>query len=101
MRPGNAHGSFLIRKHDNKGNVNIGHDWYALSVRDGDISKHYKIKTTDSGNYFIARKQDFATLHELIDHYKETADGLVATLKDACKKVGFRFSKRLIFYFSC
>ncbi|XP_065062309.1 tyrosine-protein kinase SRK2-like [Rhopilema esculentum] len=85
LRPGNTHGSFLIRKHDSKGS-NIGVDWYALSIRDGDLIKHYKIKTTDSGNYFIARREEFVNLHALIAHYTDSSDGLVTNLRTACLK---------------
>ena len=83
---GNGHGSFLIRNHDSKG-TGIGIDWYALSIRDGDIIKHYKIKTTDQGNYFIARRQEFVNLQELVQHYSESQDGLVTCLRNPCLKV--------------
>lgn len=86
QRPENGHGSFLIRQNDNKGNLNIPFDWYRLSIKDGDLVKHYKIKTTDNGNYFIARRQEFTTLHELVEHYKTSMDGLVANLKEPCRK---------------
>eukprot|EP00794_Sanderia_malayensis_P004569 gene4569-5166_t len=85
-RPCNGHGSYLIRKHDNKGNMNIGHDWFVLSVRDGDQKKHYKIKTTDTGSFFIARRKDFLTLNELIEYYQQSADGLITNLVAPCKK---------------
>ena len=86
MRRGNEHGAFLIRNHDTKGS-NIGADWFALSLKDGDVVKHYRIKTTDSGNYFIARRQEFGTLQDLIAYYSDNSDGLVTTLKKPALKV--------------
>ncbi len=91
MRHGNEHGAFLIGNHDTKGS-NIGADWFALSLKDGDhksgdVVKHYRIKTTDSANYFIARRQEFDTLQDLITYYSENSDGLVTTLKKAALKV--------------
>lgn len=76
--PPNEHGAFLVRDSDKGG--------YALSMKDGDMVKHYKIRTTDTGNFFIAHNNPFTTLSDLIQYYTKTADGLCDVLKKACVK---------------
>lgn len=46
-----------------------------MSVRDGDglqggSVKHYKIRTLDSGGFYISPRSSFNTLQELVEHYK-------------------------------
>lgn len=48
---------------------------YSLSVRDydpqhRDTVKHYKIRTLDSGGFYISPRSTFNTLQELVAHYK-------------------------------
>lgn len=48
---------------------------YSLSVRDGDdlqggTVKHYKIRTLDSGGFYISPRSSFDTLQELVQYYK-------------------------------
>jgi len=83
LQANNGHGSFLIRNHDAK-NTGIGLDWFALSIRDGDLIKHYRIKTTDQGFYYIARRIDFKDLQHLVQHYSSNQDGLVTCLGKPC-----------------
>lgn len=55
---------------------------YSLSVRDydpqlRDAVKHYKIRTLDSGGFYISPRSTFGTLQELVAHYKsESCPGL-------------------------
>lgn len=77
--PVNEHGAFLIRESDKGG--------YALSVKDGDMVKHYKIRKTESGSFFIAHNNPFSTLSDLVQHYTQNADGLCDVLKKPCVKV--------------
>ncbi|XP_029772054.1 tyrosine-protein kinase HCK isoform X4 [Suricata suricatta] len=71
LAPGNMLGSFMIRDSETtKGS-------YSLSVRDydrqhGDAVKHYKIRTLDSGGFYISPRSTFSTLQELVAHYKTT-----------------------------
>ncbi|XP_074635223.1 tyrosine-protein kinase Src42A-like [Acropora palmata] len=74
----NEQGAFLIRDSDKGG--------YALSMRDGDIIKHYKIRTSESGTYFIAHNNQFSSLFELVQHYSTNADGLCNCLRSPCVK---------------
>ncbi|KAI6229055.1 Tyrosine-protein kinase [Aphelenchoides fujianensis] len=55
----NDHGAFLIRDSESRSNE------FSLSVRDGNSTKHYRIRVLDNGGYFIARR---------------TADGLCVVL---------------------
>ncbi|KAB1262344.1 Tyrosine-protein kinase HCK, partial [Camelus dromedarius] len=83
LAPGNVLGSFMIRDSETtKGS-------YSLSVRDydpqhGDTVKHYKIRTLDSGGFYISPRSTFSNLHELVAHYKKGSDGLCQKLTVPC-----------------
>uniref|UniRef100_A0ACB8F7E0 Uncharacterized protein n=1 Tax=Sphaerodactylus townsendi TaxID=933632 RepID=A0ACB8F7E0_9SAUR len=84
LAPGNVIGSFMIRDSEtSKGS-------YSLSVRDFDnqnkldVVKHYKIRTLDSGGFYISPRNSFSTLQELVSHYKELSDGLCQKLSNPC-----------------
>ena len=84
LSPANRHGAFLIRESDHE-NVNYN---YALSVRDGDVVKHYRIRALDSNQrFFITRRSEFTTLQGLVEHYKNNADDLCVKLCLPCRKV--------------
>ena len=77
MTRGMATGTFLVRKAESPpGN-------FALSVRDGDSVKHYRIRKQDSGGYFITSGAPFSSLHELVQY---DADGLVCALNTPCPR---------------
>lgn len=71
-------GSFLIRESESKPGD------FSLSLRDGEIVKHFRIRSMDSGGFYIAHRAKFATLSELVEHYQENADGLVIKLNKPC-----------------
>ncbi|XP_072571388.1 tyrosine-protein kinase HCK-like [Paramormyrops kingsleyae] len=79
----NPVGAFLIRDSETtKGS-------YSLSVKDydaqsGNSVKHYKIRTLDNGGFYISPRITFATLQDLVTHYKKQGDGLCQPLKSAC-----------------
>ncbi|XP_029330568.1 tyrosine-protein kinase HCK isoform X2 [Mus caroli] len=83
LAPGNMLGSFMIRDSETtKGS-------YSLSVRDfdpqhGDTVKHYKIRTLDSGGFYISPRSTFNSLQELVLHYKKGKDGLCQKLSVPC-----------------
>lgn len=69
LGPGNVIGSFMIRDSETTRGC------YSLSVRDGDDAqggtvKHYKIRTLDSGGFYISPRSSFDTLQELVEHYR-------------------------------
>jgi fyn-related kinase len=76
--PLNGYGSYLIRgSESNQGG-------YALSVRDRDQVRHYKIKQSENGEFFISVRSTFKTLQDLIIHYQLDAGGLCVNLKKPC-----------------
>ena len=78
MMRGLPSGTFLLRKAESApGN-------FSLSVRDGDSVKHYRIRKLDTGGYFITSRAPFTSLHELVEHYRRDADGLVCSLSVPC-----------------
>ncbi|CAI5778561.1 tyrosine-protein kinase HCK [Podarcis lilfordi] len=84
LSPGNVIGSFMIRDSETtKGS-------YSLSVRDFDNQKkmetvkHYKIRTLDSGGFYISARNTFSSLQELVSHYKGQTDGLCQKLTYPC-----------------
>ncbi|XP_078279593.1 proto-oncogene tyrosine-protein kinase LCK-like [Rhinoraja longicauda] len=84
LATGNTYGSYLVRESETTRGS------YSLSVRDldpqhGDVVKHYKIRSLDTGGYYISPKITFSTLHELIDHYSYSVDGLCQQLKKPCQ----------------
>jgi len=78
-------GTYLVRESE----TNPGS--YSLSVRDKDVSKgdhvkHYRIRGTESGSFFITAKSTFTNIHDLIRHYTGNADGLCFVLTKPCPK---------------
>ena len=67
MLPLNSYGSYLVWKSEN---TTSG---YALSVRDRDNVKHYKISKLDNGEFFIIARSRFKTLQDLVIHYQQQA----------------------------
>lgn len=61
----------------------------SLSVLDNGRVKHYKLRKTENGHYFVSRSKAFSTLKELVEHYSKQADGLCACLGEPCKKVSW------------
>ena len=87
MQAGNKNGAFLVRRSENRAGIDL--NWFALSLRDGDLVRHYRIKTTDDGKLFISRRQEFSTLNELVAYYSHASDGLMVKLREPCIKVWF------------
>ncbi|XP_051781527.1 tyrosine-protein kinase SRK2 [Erpetoichthys calabaricus] len=80
MLPANKHGAFLIRDSESQ----KGH--YSLSVLDENTVKHYKIRSLDSGGFFISRRVTFESLSDLVKHYSNVDDGLCVRLRSPCEK---------------
>ena len=91
MIPANRKGTFLIRESESQpGN-------YSLSVRDFDSVKHYRIRKTDSGSFYIAPRTMCPDLDALIAHYQRQADGLCTTLTVPCVKSNAPVTKDLAY----
>lgn len=74
-------GAFLVRESESQPGD------YSLSVNDHGNIKHYRIKKTETGEFFITRRATFTNLRELVEHYKESADGLCVRLTDPCTPI--------------
>ncbi|KAM6319052.1 tyrosine-protein kinase HCK [Podargus strigoides] len=84
LGPGNVIGSFMIRDSETTKGC------YSLSVRDednlqGGTVKHYKIRTLESGGFYITPRSNFNTLQELVQYYKGQSDGLCQKLTYPCR----------------
>ncbi|XP_049613892.1 tyrosine-protein kinase FRK [Syngnathus scovelli] len=77
----NQEGAFLIR------NCETQPGELSLSVLDRGKVKHYKLKKTEEGLYYISRTKVFDTLKKLVQHYSIRADGLCVSLGQPCKKI--------------
>ncbi|KAB5517024.1 hypothetical protein PHYPO_G00184740 [Pangasianodon hypophthalmus] len=77
---GNKHGSFLIRECESQPGE------LSMSVLDEGKVKHYKIKRSDNGHYFVSKRRTFITLKELVEYYSTTEDGLCVRLTQPCRK---------------
>lgn len=85
MTRGNLRGTFLLRMSEQASHG------YSLSIRDWDQSKgehvkHYRIKVTDTGGYYITSSQAFRTLNDLVDAYKKNNYGLACLLQYPCPR---------------
>lgn len=80
MLPLNSYGSYLVRVESES-----TPESYALSVRDTDQVKHYKIHHYIE-KFFINAHSTFKTLQGLVTHYQQHADGLCVNLRKPCEK---------------
>ncbi|KAK2862515.1 hypothetical protein Q5P01_002048 [Channa striata] len=84
MHPNNQTGAFLIRESE------TNKDCYSLSVLRRtsnsymDCVKHYRISVLQNGWNYISPGLTFPSLHHLVDHYSECADGLTCRLTVPC-----------------
>jgi len=78
LLPQNENGAFLIRDSESRQND------YALSVRDEDAVKHYRIRNLENEGFFITQTTSYQTLQGLVEHYSKDADGLCVDLRKPC-----------------
>ena len=78
MMPFNSFGSYLVRDSESSpGN-------YALSVRDIQKVKHYRIRQLENGRFAITQRATFQTIIDLVTNYQRQADGLCVNLIKPC-----------------
>uniref|UniRef100_A0A3Q3XD55 SH2 domain-containing protein n=1 Tax=Mola mola TaxID=94237 RepID=A0A3Q3XD55_MOLML len=88
-QPNNHSGAFLIRESE------TNKDCYSLSVLRRtnssyqDCVKHYRISCLQNGWVYISPGLTFPSLHYLVDHYSDAADGLCCRLTGPCFIKGF------------
>uniref|UniRef100_A0A8D0H6S0 Src like adaptor 2 n=1 Tax=Sphenodon punctatus TaxID=8508 RepID=A0A8D0H6S0_SPHPU len=83
LLPCNHGGSFLIRESQTRKGC------FSLSVRrtnhtSWDSVKHYRINRLENGWLYVSPRLTFPSLHDLVDYYSETTDGLCCVLKEPC-----------------
>ncbi|XP_026868964.2 tyrosine-protein kinase Yes [Electrophorus electricus] len=86
LQPGLQQGAFLVRESESTEGE------FSLSVRiweegQGDTVKHYRIKSLESGGYYITARTQFSTLQNLINHYSAHAHGLCHRLTGVCQTI--------------
>ncbi|RWS22632.1 src tyrosine kinase-like protein, partial [Leptotrombidium deliense] len=82
MQNENKNGAFLLRCCESQIQE------HALSLKDGDTVKHYRIKKScEKGEFFISPKTRFVTLQQLVKHYETNTDGLCTRLVNACVRI--------------
>uniref|UniRef100_A0A8C5PNY3 Tyrosine-protein kinase n=1 Tax=Leptobrachium leishanense TaxID=445787 RepID=A0A8C5PNY3_9ANUR len=74
-------GSYLIRESESQTGS------FSLSVCDGTVVKHYRIRRLDNGGFYISTKCSFPTLAELVQYYRKQANGLCCKLSEPCPKL--------------
>ena len=65
MQPSIDHGSFLIRKSENRSGE------YSLSLKNLNEVKHLKISKQDDESFYLIPKETFTTISELVAHYNK------------------------------
>ncbi|XP_068171172.1 src-like-adapter 2 [Antennarius striatus] len=84
MQPNNQNGAFLIRESEtNKDCFSLSILWRTNSTY-LDCVKHYRISRLQNGWLYISGGLTFPSLHRLVEHYSECADGLCGQLMQPC-----------------
>uniref|UniRef100_A0A8C3SSD8 Tyrosine-protein kinase n=1 Tax=Chelydra serpentina TaxID=8475 RepID=A0A8C3SSD8_CHESE len=78
--PENQAGAFLIRESESQKGE------FSLSVFDGAVVKHYRIRQEAEEGFFLSKKNIFKTLNPFVDHYTNNSDGLCVKLTKPCIK---------------
>ncbi|XP_027675636.1 tyrosine-protein kinase FRK [Chelonia mydas] len=78
--PENQAGAFLIRESESQKGE------FSLSVFDGAVVKHYRIRQEAEEGFFVSQKNIFKTLIAFVDHYTNNRDGLCVKLGKPCIK---------------
>ncbi|CAI5769980.1 tyrosine-protein kinase FRK [Podarcis lilfordi] len=80
LYPENQDGAFLIRNSESLTGE------FSLSVRDGKVVKHYRIRRLDNGGFFVTKRKTFPTLNAFVRYYSCSSDGLCVKLGRPCVK---------------
>uniref|UniRef100_A0A3Q3LCU8 Tyrosine-protein kinase n=1 Tax=Mastacembelus armatus TaxID=205130 RepID=A0A3Q3LCU8_9TELE len=79
LRQEGKEGGFVVRESSQKSVYTVSVYTRTLSVT-GDI-RHYQIKLSDTGQFFLAEKHTFNTIPEVIHYHEHNAAGLVTRLR--------------------
>ncbi|GCB73007.1 src-like-adapter 2 [Scyliorhinus torazame] len=83
LLPSNRSGAFMIRESQTRKGS------YSLSIRRSnnaswDSIKHYRINRLPNGWFYISPRLTVPSLHDMVDYYSESGEGLCCTLKEPC-----------------
>ena len=81
LQPYNKSGSFLVRPSESQPGT------FALSIRGEQRVVHYHIKCNKDGNFFVTPQTHFSSIHEVVNFYSKSANGLCMPLKYPCQVV--------------
>ncbi|KAF3698073.1 Tyrosine-protein kinase Tec [Channa argus] len=86
LRQEDKEGGFVVRESSQKGVYTVSVYTKTLSSN-GDI-RHYQIKVTDTGQYFLAERHTFGSIPDVIHYHNHNAAGLVTRLRYAVGPMG-------------
>ncbi|KAK2863294.1 hypothetical protein Q5P01_002827 [Channa striata] len=86
LRQEDKEGGFVVRESSQKGVYTVSVYTRTLGGN-GDI-RHYQIKVTDNGQYFLAERHTFSTIPDVIHYHNHNAAGLVTRLRYAVGPMG-------------
>ncbi|XP_056155977.1 tyrosine-protein kinase Tec [Lampris incognitus] len=80
LRTEDREGGFVVRDSSRPGVYTVSLYTKTPGISGG-ISRHYQIKHTDSGQFFLAEKHTFSTIPEVIKYHEHNAAGLITRLR--------------------
>ncbi|XP_056225603.1 tyrosine-protein kinase TXK [Seriola aureovittata] len=86
LRQEDKEGGFVVRESSEKGVYTVSVYTKTLSTS-GDI-RHYQIKLSDTGQFFLAEKHTFNSIPDVIHYHEHNAAGLVTRLRYAVGPMG-------------
>ncbi|KAK5848123.1 hypothetical protein PBY51_005767 [Eleginops maclovinus] len=87
LRQEDKEGGFVVRESSQKGVYTVSVYTKTLSNVNGDV-RHYQIKLTDSGLFYLAEKHTFSSIPDVIHYHEHNAAGLVTRLRYAVGPMG-------------
>ncbi|XP_041738232.1 tyrosine-protein kinase TXK [Coregonus clupeaformis] len=79
-------GGFVVRESSQQGCYTVSVFTKALGINGG--IRHYQIKLSDSGSFYLCEKHIFTSIPELIEYHNHNAAGLVSRLRYAVGPMG-------------
>uniref|UniRef100_A0A8B9HAW9 Tyrosine-protein kinase n=1 Tax=Astyanax mexicanus TaxID=7994 RepID=A0A8B9HAW9_ASTMX len=73
-------GGFIVRESSQPNSYTVSVYTKALSLGTGDV-RHYQIKRTEAGKFFLAENYVFSSIPEVIRYHQHNAAGLVSRLR--------------------
>ncbi|KAK9525056.1 hypothetical protein VZT92_017399 [Zoarces viviparus] len=86
LRQEDREGGFVVRESSQKGVYTVS-VYSKTSSAVGDI-RHYQIKISEAGQFFLAEKHTFTSIPEVIHYHEHNAAGLVTRLRYAVGPMG-------------